>query len=871
MEQGGVPAHLWDRTLLRASRAGAVLGVLLFAVAVRDPSWAIAAGWAVAVLCASIAALAASRASRRADQPPESTRVWRRIALALTVAAALALGYLIDWLVPGADAGDRVSVPHAVAHLALIVVFVAPIYRLPSNTGDQISSVLEVGAMVLVTSVFMWIFPVRHLLRGHILTAPLTIAAVAVIASAALGMLLGARIVFTGVRSPYRRMLLVLGAAVAAGGIAPGPQLALLRSDLDIGLLLIPVAGLVLTVGARPGGRQRPPDPELIERWRRRYELLPFVAVACTDALLIGVLIGGGLQDRVVVGVTSIVLTVIAVVRQVRSAGDLRRQERRFRQLVQNSYDVVTINRPDGTITYMSGGSQRMFGRAPQQRTGANIFELLHADDRSRIEGYFADVIADPARTVLWRSRFRHADGSWRRIEVLTTNMLDEPSIRGIVCNSRDVTEAHDLAERLSYDATHDSLTGLANRALFADRLAEALTGDGAHRLSLVLVDLDDFKLVNDTLGHTAGDRLLVAVADRLRHTVRVDDMVSRLGGDEFAILLPGHGRAAAERVLKAILDGLREPVELEGRGHVVRASFGVVEGAPGDEAGDLMRRADIAMYEAKARGDGGWQHYLPGMQARGAELDRATADLRRGLDAGEMFVLYQPVVTLPGGDLAGTETLVRWQHPERGLVGPLEFIPLAEQSGLIVELGRWVLGEACRQMAAWGGAAPPTINVNVSARQLREPAFADEVARVLRDTGLDARRLTVEITESTAVGGEATGESLSRLRRLGVRLSLDDFGTGQSTLTLLATCPVDQIKLDRSFVPDEQSDVIAAAVRQLARGFGVEAVAEGVETAVQAARLTALGYDRAQGYHFGRPMPAGDLIARFRAAAVSR
>jgi diguanylate cyclase (GGDEF)-like protein/PAS domain S-box-containing protein len=870
MEQGGVPARRYDQLLPRASGAGVVAGVLLFLAAILHSSWAVTAGWAVAAVCASIAALATWRASR-ADLGPEQARVWWRIAVALVLAAALALGNLVDWLLPGAEAGDRVSVRHAVAHLALIVLFVAPIYRLPSNTGGRVSSVLEVGALVLVTAVFMWVFPVRHLLRGHPLTAPLIIATVAVIASAALGMLLGARIVFTGVRSPYRRMLLGLGAAVATGGIAPGPQLEMHRSDLDAGLLLIPVAGLLLTIGARPAGDQGPPATAVIERWRRRYELLPLIAVACVDALLIGVLIGGDRQDRVVVGVTSVVLTALAVVRQLRSARDLRLQERRFRQLVQNSYDVVTINQPDGTITYMSGGSQRMFGRAPQQRTGANIFELLHADDRARVEGYFADVIADPSRTVLWRARFRHADGTWRRIEVLTTNMLAERSIRGLVCNTRDVTETHDLAERLSFDATHDSLTGLANRALFSERLTATLAGDGGHRLSLVLVDLDDFKLVNDTLGHTSGDHLLVAVAGRLRHAVRADDAVARLGGDEFAILLPGHGPAAAERVLEAIIVALRAPFGLDGREHVVRASFGVVEGAPGDEAGDLMRRADIAMYEAKARGDGGWQHYLPGMQARGAELDRATADLRRGLDAGELFVLYQPVVTLPGGDLAGSETLVRWQHPERGLVGPLEFIPLAEQSGLIVELGRWVMREACDQMAVWGRAAPPTINVNVSARQLREPAFADEVARTLRETGLDARRLTVEITESTAVGGEATGESLSRLRRLGVRLSLDDFGTGQSTLTLLATCPVDQIKLDRSFVPDDRSDVIAAAVRQLARGFGVEAVAEGVETAEQAARLAALGYDRAQGYHFGRPMPAADLIALFRPAVIAR
>jgi diguanylate cyclase (GGDEF)-like protein/PAS domain S-box-containing protein len=860
-----VTAGGWDRVLLRLSAAGAAASMLLFVLALDRPGLAVAAGWALAALCAAVAALAAWRTARRGGVPPERARVWYRIAVALMLAGALATGYQIDWLIHGLGTapGNRVSVPHAIAHVVLMLLFVAPVYRLPSHDRREVlASTLEVGALVLVASVYVWIFPVHGLLRGQRPDTALVVAAVAVIACAGLGVLLGARIVFTGSRSPHRGMLLGLAAAVVIAGIAPGPQLVNLRSDLDVGLVLIPIAGLILTYGGRPGG-DRTPDERSVRRWQRSYHVLPYVAVACTDALLVVVLTDGSRADRLVVGVTSILLTVIAGIRQLTSSRETRRQERRFRQLVQNSYDVVTINEPDGRITYMSGGSQRMFGRSPDQRKGGNILELIHPDDRSRIAQLFQEIQRRPGGSILWRSRFRHADGSWRNIEVLTTNMLDEPTVRGIVCNTRDITEAQELADRLSHDATHDALTGLANRALFRDRLADVLAGAGGHRLSLVLVDLDDFKLVNDTLGHSAGDELLITVAERLRRAVRADDTVARLGGDEFAILLPGHGRTAVERVLQSIIAALREPVRLEDRDHAVQASFGVVDGAPGDEAGDLMRRADIAMYEAKARGEGGWQHYLPGMQPRGVELDRATADLRRGLDAGELFLLYQPVVLLPGGDLVGAEALVRWQHPERGLVGPFEFIGVAEQSGLIVDLGRWVLREACAQMARWGPAAPPTISVNVSARQLQDESFADEVALALRDAGLPPGRLTVEITESTAVGGEVTAESLTRLRRLGVRLSLDDFGTGQSTLTLLATFPVDQIKLDRSFVPDADSDVIAAAVLQLARGFGVEAVAEGVETAAQAEHLAALGYDRAQGYHFGRPMSGDDLVAR--------
>ena len=424
----------------------------------------------------------------------------------------------------------------------------------------------------------------------------------------------------------------------------------------------------------------------------------------------------------------------------------------------------------------------------------------------------------------------------------------------------------HELLDQLDHSATHDALTQLPNRELFHERLNQALIdSDGLH-ISVILIDLDDFKTVNDTLGHAAGDTLLIAVADRLRESVRAEDTVARLGGDEFAIVMRGGGEPAAEQLICAIVARLATAIRVEQRDLRVRASFGVVAGRPGDDAGELLRHADIAMYEAKARHDGRWQHYTPGMQARGAALEQATTDLRQALDTGQLRLYYQPVVTLEYGDVVGVEALIRRQHPDRGLLGADEIIPAAESSGLIIDIGQWVLHEACRQMTTWLTAhpetAPRTMSVNVSARQLREPAFGGQVAAALNDHGLQPGRLTIEITESTAVGGDATADTLAELRALGVRIALDDFGTGQSTLTLLATCPVDQIKLDRSFVPDATNAVIASAVLQLARGFGVETVAEGVETATQAELLRALGYDRAQGYHFARPMPADALEA---------
>jgi predicted signal transduction protein with EAL and GGDEF domain len=342
--------------------------------------------------------------------------------------------------------------------------------------------------------------------------------------------------------------------------------------------------------------------------------------------------------------------------------------------------------------------------------------------------------------------------------------------------------------------------------------------------------------------------------------------MVARLGGDEFAILLEDLSGDAVDAMLNRIAAAVLAPALIDGEPMSVRASFGVVDGQRGDDAGNLLRQADIAMYDAKESGEGGYRRYRPGMEARGAAFSRVSAGLRTAIDENQLVLHYQPVVSLPDGRITGVEALVRWAHPTDGLLAPGAFIAAAEHSGLIVPLGRWVLREATRQAAAWtaeyGSGAPGMISVNASARQLGEPQFTGEVAEALRDSGLSADRLTIEITETTAIGGGATRDTMRELRAMGVRLSLDDFGTGASTLSLLASCPVDQIKLDRSFVPGPGPAAIALAVLQLAKAFGVEAVAEGVETPAQAEKLADLGYERAQGFHFARPMPADQLAA---------
>ncbi|WP_433290896.1 putative bifunctional diguanylate cyclase/phosphodiesterase [Actinoplanes sp. CA-030573] len=435
------------------------------------------------------------------------------------------------------------------------------------------------------------------------------------------------------------------------------------------------------------------------------------------------------------------------------------------------------------------------------------------------------------------------------------------------------------LLDRLDHSATHDALTGLPNRALFHDRLAAALDPARPGRpVSVALIDLDDFKTVNDTLGHGAGDALLIAVAARLSAAVRPGDTVARLGGDEFVVLLDNVTGADAENTARRMIAALAEPVLADGHDLLVRASIGIATGRGGDHGADLLRRADIAMYAAKNVSGSAYQHYRAGMANAVADTAATGAQLQRALADEQLYLEYQPIVHLADGRLRGVEALVRWAHPTRGVIPPADFIPVAERTGLIVPLGDWVLRTACAQLTDWtlryGTDAPGILNVNVTARQLSDPGFADRVAATLSETGVAATRLTLEITETTAVelnAGSAVA-TLHTLREMGVRIALDDFGTGQSTLTLLHELPVDQLKLDRSFTQGTtsgQRDTMPAAVIALARAVDLDIVAEGVETADQATRLTALGYHHAQGYHFARPLSADQLTGMLATPAL--
>ena len=881
--------RVWDSRLLRVSAGLAGLAAVFFAVELGyGPVGPVVVAWLVPPASAAVAAVLVRRTGKDLAVAAAARRFWRTTGLALGILALAQVSLLADALQTDLTLNAHLGLRTSLLEAAGTALLVWPLFRLPIGAATRAARIalgLDVGILMVGAAIFFWHYAGRPAVAAPEVADTNLLASVAFMVLGLIGALGVAKVAITGSATIEPAALRALGVALTIGGVGSALAPLLNEPHVDVSMVVVPMGGLLFGLGARYESAHSARSGAAVRH--RRYSVLPYVIAAATDGLLIQAIIQDS-RDLMAVAVAAVLVTALVVLRQLSAfrendklltrldadQAELAHKEQRFRLLVQNSTDVVTITEVNGRIKYISPAVLRVLGSEPGPMVGTNIAHRVHPDDRAVVAEHVGYVAAAPGNTAAYRARLSHADGTWRWLEIISANLLAEPSVAGIVTNSRDVTETLQVQERLSYEASHDVLTGLANRALFNERVEAGIAGSGpGHPISIVLIDLDDFKTVNDTLGHAVGDGLLVTVAERMRAAVRPTDTVARLGGDEFAILFEGLAAQDVDKVLLRLTDTLIQPMRIDDHQLRIRASFGVVDGTGADDAGDLLRRADIVMYEAKERGDGGTQRYRPGMQARGVERSRLTTALRAALDNDELVLHYQPVVTLPGGRITGAEALIRWQHPDRGLIGPGDFIDAAEETGLIVPVGRWVLRTAVRQAAAWraahGTSAPATMSVNVSARQLREAGFAGDVFAVLAATGLPAHRLTIEITESTAVGGGATQETLHALRDLGVRLSLDDFGTGQSTLSLLASCPVDQIKLDRSFVPGPGPDAIARAVLQLSQAFEIEAVAEGVETAEQAETLYRLGYRRAQGFHFARPLTVAGFAERLTMPAA--
>jgi diguanylate cyclase (GGDEF)-like protein/PAS domain S-box-containing protein len=565
-----------------------------------------------------------------------------------------------------------------------------------------------------------------------------------------------------------------------------------------------------------------------------------------------------------------------------------RESEERFRALVQNSSDVVAIVRADGVTSYISPVVERILGYKPEHGVGRNAFQppMMHPDDADRVRQIFARLMGSPGAEATTDFRLRHVDGRWVQVEATSKNLLYDPNIGGIVVNYRDITERKNFEERLKHQAFHDPLTGLPNRALFMNRLGHALIrAERSEKAAAVLfLDLDNFKVINDSLGHEAGDKLLVSIAERLRVCLRAEDTAARFGGDEFTILLEDVKDASdALGVASHVTRALSEPFALEARKVFITTSMGIALGTSGRERPtDLLRNADVALYRAKATGKATYEVFDPFMNIAALERLDLEVDLRRATERGEFAVHYQPQVEVATGKITGWEALVRWMHPDRGPIFPAAFLPAAEESGLIIQIGNLVLEEACRQAREWQQEQAPTepplkMSVNISARQLQRPDdLLGEIVRILRETDLAPGSLVMEITESMLMDdAEHNVDVLRRLQDLGVSIAVDDFGTGYSNLAYLKRFPVDWLKVDKSFVDglgeSPETTAIVEAMVSLATAMGMQTVAEGIESTGQADLLRALGCELGQGYYFSEPLQAHEANALLSTARALR
>jgi diguanylate cyclase (GGDEF)-like protein/PAS domain S-box-containing protein len=607
---------------------------------------------------------------------------------------------------------------------------------------------------------------------------------------------------------------------------------------------------------------------------------LPYVAMAVTYGLLIRSAFAPWTDPVSGIAVGAAVMTMLVVLRQfiaVRQNVRLLAEagaEARFRSLVQNSSDVILVVRPDGAIKFASPSVARVFRRDPAALLDRSLLDLLDGEDRDRAREFLKESARHDGVSAPVEYRFRLPDGSLLNAELIATNLSDDPTVRGLVLNGRDVSERKRLEQQLTHQAFHDPLTGLANRALFLDRVSHALAlaRRQGREVSVLYLDLDDFKKVNDSLGHSEGDRLLVATAERLRSGARLGDTIARLGGDEFAILIEdGSGDESLGGVVDRLQSALRAPFILSGNEVTVSISIGLATARPDEAADELLRNADVAMYSAKRRGKGRAETFQAQMYADVKHRLELEAALRQAIEKDGLDLVYQPIYSLRTGTLEGVEALVRWEHPKFGALLPQHFIPLAEETGLIVQLGHWVLRESCRQVKRWREAFPDvplTIAVNISGRQLHELDVVRETREALAESGVDPSAVVLEITESVLMQQKGSVlERLTELKALGVHLAIDDFGTGYSSLSYLQRFPIDMIKIAKPFVEEiggglEQS-ALARAIIGLGDTLKLRTVAEGVERSEQCLALIGLGCELGQGYYFSPPLTPVDIAER--------
>ena len=580
--------------------------------------------------------------------------------------------------------------------------------------------------------------------------------------------------------------------------------------------------------------------------------------------------------DTPVFGADGTLQAIIGISTDITERKRAEQAVRHLSAIVESSSDAIIGIGLDGTIVSWNSGAERLYGYSAAEVTGQHIRILASSPATD-------EEISDILRRVALGQRVqgletvrRHKDGSLVDISLAVSPVYDDDgTLSGFSSIARDDSARKEAQRALSHQALHDALTGLPNRVLLQDRLQQALARSGGHdvQVAVLFLDLDDFKLVNDGLGHLAGDDILVQVAHRLRNTIRAEDTVARFGGDEFVIICEVSTAEAAIEISQGLLRVLEAPFRLDGQdageGMRIGASIGLVIAAQDAAPEALLQDADTAMYRAKAQGRDRVELFDVTMREGARSRLTTSTALRGALERGELRVFYQPVVSIRDQHVIGVEALVRWEHPERGLVSPAEFIPLAEDTGLIVPIGLWVLQQALRDRALWQASLPLNpqlrLSVNLSARQLSDPNLPDDVLGALAAVGADPASLILEITESVFMSDLGSRLALHSLRALGISLHIDDFGTGYSSMAYLRDLPVDALKIDRAFINRLGSvaadESVVTAVIALAAALSLDVVAEGIETERQLRVLRELGCQHAQGFLFARPMPYDDLL----------
>jgi diguanylate cyclase (GGDEF)-like protein/PAS domain S-box-containing protein len=558
-------------------------------------------------------------------------------------------------------------------------------------------------------------------------------------------------------------------------------------------------------------------------------------------------------------------------------------QEQRFRTLIENSYDAILLIDPSGKILDASNSVQRITGYLSKELTSLNIIEFVNSDDLDQMQDHMKKTIEAPGVQHKIEFRYKHKEGGWKWMEAIGMSMLDNPSIGAVVVNIRDVTERKESENIIQHQALHDSLTALPNRQQFDVRFDQALEiakrNDG--KLAVMFLDIDRFKNINDALGHGVGDNVLKVVASRFLSCLRNEDTVARFGGDEFLVLVndvnsPKDVAVVAEKILKAV----RVPIQVDDNNLHLTVSIGVaIYPSDGLDKKSLKRNADIALYQAKKNGRNRCQIYENSMEDYASEKFTLENELRQAFLDDQILVYYQPIINLKTDELVSAEALCRWQHPTKGLLLPMEFIPLAEESGLISMLDKYVLKKSCSQIKLWRSFNLPKfrVAVNFSAQQFSEPNFVSNLVEIISECNIEPENLEIEITESLSMSNlELTGANLKELKTLGFKITIDDFGTGYSSLAYLKRFPINSLKIDRSFIRgsiiNEQDTSITRTIISMAHNLNLKSVAEGVETKQQLEFLQSLGCDYAQGFYIGHPMPAEklpDWIEEFKAKKV--